>query len=90
MVGSSSKFISHVVSLSCNVYPKLVKITGCCTNRSPIVIRIHGARIAIEFLTYSGAVYPANAFNLRYIGFNSSRLVAYTVKSKLISLENPV
>ena len=61
-----------------NVYDKDVNVTGACTNKSPTVIRIHGAIIAIDSGSYVGAVYPANAFNFLQIGFTSSRSVAYT------------
>ena len=90
IVGSSSILISQVVSASCNVYDTDVSNTGVCTNKSPIVIRIHGALRAMLSNVYVGAVYPANAFNFRQIGCISSRSVAYTVKSKLKSRPNPV
>ena len=76
MVGSSSILISHVVSASCNVYDNEVNSTGIFTNKSPIVIRIHGACNAILVSAYVGAVYPASAFSFLQIGCISSRSVA--------------
>ena len=77
--------ISHVVSESANVYDNEEIITGCCINKSPSVIRIHGDFIAMVLTPYSGVVYPASALSFLQIGFTSSRDVGYTVKFNEIS-----
>ena len=81
--------ISHGASIA-NVYDSDVNTTGCCLYRSPTVNRIHGPSIAIEFVLYVGAVYPANALSFLYIGLTSSRSVAYISKFKLTSRLYPV